>query len=145
MPNAMADETYIAVSGGFDPCHAGHVRMMFDAASFGKLIIILNTDKWLKRKKGYVFMPWQERREVLMHYRFVTGVIEAQDDDDTVCESLENLRTLIAYFGKGGDRTSINTPESFLCQKLDIPIIYGLGGSKIQSSSELVRNVQESR
>lgn len=139
----MAEETFIAISGGFDPCHAGHVRMMFDAASFGKLIVILNTDAWLKRKKDYVFMPWQERREILMHYRFVHGVIEAQDDDDTVCKSLENLKHVITYFGKGGDRTVQNTPEAALCNKLEIPIIYGLGGSKIQSSSDLVRNVQK--
>lgn len=140
----MSQETFIALSGGFDPCHAGHVRMMFDAASFGKVIIILNSDEWLMRKKGYIFMPWTERREVLMHYRFVHGVIHAQDGDDTVCKTLENLKHIVSYFGNGGDRGPTNTPESLLCEKLEMPIIYGLGGPKTQSSSNLVRNVQKS-
>lgn len=139
----MADETYIAISGGFDPCHAGHVRMMFDAASFGKLIVLLNSDEWLMRKKGYVFMPWHERREIIMHYRFVHGVVAAIDDDDTVSKSLDNLKHVISFYGKGGDRTSGNTPELSICDKLSIPVLFGLGGNKIQSSSELVRNVQK--
>lgn len=139
----MAQEDYIAISGGFDPVHAGHVRMMFDAAAFGKLIVILNSDAWLMRKKGYVFMPWQERREVLTHYRFVHGIVEAMDEDDTVCESLKNLKHTITYFGKGGDRSANNTPELDLCERLEIPVLFGLGGSKVQSSSNLVRNVQK--
>ncbi len=139
----MAEETYIAVSGGFDPVHAGHVRMLFDAASFGKLIILLNSDAWLMRKKGYVFMPWHERREVLMHYRFVHGVVAAMDDDDTVSQSLINLRHVISFYGKGGDRTMRNTPELEICEKISLPILFGLGGEKVQSSSDLVRNVQK--
>lgn len=138
----MAEENYIAVSGGFDPFHVGHLRMMFDAASFGKLIIILNSDAWLMKKKGFVFMPWQERRELLMHYRFVHGVIAANDDDGSVCKTIHNLGKTISYFGNGGDRGPQNTPESNLCEQIGIPIIYGLGGPKCQSSSELVRNAK---
>lgn len=139
----METETYIAVSGAFDPFHIGHLRMMFDAASFGKLIVILNTDEWLLRKKGFVFMPWQERRELLMHYRFVHGVVCAMDEDGTVCKTIENLGKNLSYFGNGGDRGPTNTPETELCERIGMPVIYGLGGGKIQSSSELVKNVQK--
>lgn len=138
----MAQEDYIAISGGFDPCHIGHLRMMFDAASFGKLIVILNTDEWLMRKKGFVFMPWQERRELLMHYRFVHGIVAAMDDDGTVSESILNLGRSIQYFGNGGDRSITNTPEAIVCEKLGIQLLYGLGGPKVQSSSDLVKNAK---
>jgi cytidyltransferase-like protein len=137
----MAEETFVAVSGGFDPLHVGHLRMFFDAASFGKLIVILNSDEWLIRKKGYCFMSWHERRELLMHYRFVHGVVAASDDDGTVCTSLLNLSKTLSYFGNGGDRAAANTPELALCEKLGIPVIFGLGGPKIQSSSELVKKI----
>jgi cytidyltransferase-like protein len=61
-------EKIIAVSGAFDPIHAGHVRLINDAAAYGMVVVILNSDEWLRRKKGYVFMPWEERKEILMSW-----------------------------------------------------------------------------
>lgn len=139
----MPEDTFIALSGGFDPIHIGHLRMIYDASSFGKVIILLNSDEWLRRKKGYFFMPWQDRRELLIHYRFIHGVVAAIDSDDTVCESLKQLGSVITYFGNGGDRLSSNTPELDICKGFGIKPIFGLGGPKIQSSSQLVKNVQE--
>ena len=55
----------VVVSGGFDPLHAGHVRMIVDAARHGNVIVVANSDAWLKRKKGYVFMPFEERKQIL--------------------------------------------------------------------------------
>ena len=55
----------IAISGGFDPVHVGHLRMMKAASDFGEVIVILNSDDWLERKKGYVFMPFEERKEII--------------------------------------------------------------------------------
>lgn len=140
----IVKDDYIAVSGGFDPAHIGHIRLLYDAAAFGKVIIILNSDEWLKKKKGYIFMPWGERREMLLHYRFVHGVVSALDGDGTVCESLKQMSSIIRYFGNGGDRFASNTPELDICRAFGITPIFGLGGPKIQSSTHLVKNVQTS-
>ena len=75
-------EKVIAVSGGFDPIHVGHLRMMQDAAQHGKLLVIVNSDDWLLRKKGYVFMPWEERAELIGAYDFVDHVVMAKDEDE---------------------------------------------------------------
>ena len=61
---------YVAVSGGFDPIHVGHVRMIQDAAKLGKVIVIANSDEWLMRKKGYIFMKYEERQEILYAITF---------------------------------------------------------------------------
>lgn len=140
----MSDDTFIALSGGFDMVHIGHVRMIQAAARFGKVIILLNSDAWLIRKKGKPFMKFEERREILESMFHVAGVIQAFDDDNTVCASIEDLKDVIKYFGNGGDRTHENTPELELCGKYGITPLFGLGGPKVQSSSELIANVQKS-
>ena len=129
----------IAVSGGFDPIHPGHVRMINAAAAYGRVIVILNSDDWLYRKKGYVFMSFNERREILESLGSVYRVEAVNDADNSVCEALRRLKPMM--FGNGGDRTPTTTPEQELCNKLDIELIWKLGrGGKIQSSSELVEN-----
>jgi D-beta-D-heptose 7-phosphate kinase/D-beta-D-heptose 1-phosphate adenosyltransferase len=130
----------IAVSGGFDPLHVGHVRMILAAAELGDVIVIANSDAWLKRKKGYVFMPWEERSEILSAIKGVHCVVEAKDYDRTVCETLSDLSDTIGldYFANGGDRKKNNTPEINTCKRLDIKMIWNCGGEKMQSSSELV-------
>jgi D-beta-D-heptose 7-phosphate kinase/D-beta-D-heptose 1-phosphate adenosyltransferase len=127
----------ICVSGGFDPIHIGHVRMIEKAADLGNVVVILNTDEWLLRKKGFFVMPWEQRREILLALRSVHNVIIARDDDDTVCETLKYLKP--DYFANGGDRTTKNTPEKKLCKELGITMLWGMGGKKIASSSELVK------
>ena len=130
----------IAVSGGFDPIHVGHVRMILEASKFGEVIIIANSDGWLKRKKGYIFMPWEERAEILSSIKGVSCVVEAKDHDGTVCETLSDLRETVGldYFANGGDRKKNNTPEMSLCKKINVEMLWNIGGGKIQSSSELV-------
>jgi cytidyltransferase-like protein len=127
----------VAVSGGFDPIHVGHLRMLQEAAKLGSLTVIINSDDWLKRKKGYVFMKWEERAEIISALECVDNVVEALDDDRTVCESLKNLKPDI--FANGGDRISTNTPESKVCSELGIEMAYNVGGDKIRSSSSLVK------
>ena len=105
----------IVVSGGFDPLHVGHLRMMREAAVYGKLTVIINSDDWLLRKKGYIFMPWEERAEIIGAYNFVEQVVEAKDDDRTVVESLRELMPDI--FANGGDRLNNNTPEAIFCKE----------------------------
>ena len=132
----------VCVSGGFDPIHIGHVRMIQDAAQLGKVIVVANSDEWLMRKKGYVFMPYEERQEILYAIKGVVDVVEAMDDDDTVCDSLRRLNPHI--FANGGDRGDRNTPEMKVCKELGIQMVWGMGGNdKPQSSSWLVNRVRK--
>jgi len=126
----------IMVSGGFDPIHVGHLDLLKDAAVYGKVIVALNSDDWLIRKKGYTFMPWDDRREILESINYVDSVVGVDDKDDTVCEAIKEYRPNI--FGNGGDRIETNTPESELCASLGIIRLFRLGGEvKRASSSEL--------
>ena len=127
----------VAVSGGFDPVHVGHIRMIRDASNYGPVAVILNSDAWLTRKKGFCFMPWDQRQEILLALRYVHVVFPVDDSDDTVCEALR--RYAPNYFANGGDRTNKNTPELELCAELGIIPIFGIGGDKVESSSDLVR------
>ena len=136
-------EKIIAVSGGFDPVHVGHLRMMQDAAQHGKLVVIINSDDWLLRKKGYVLMPWEERAEIISAYDFVDEVVMAKDDDRTVVASLDEIKPDI--FANGGDRENINTPEARFCKENGIEMIWGVGGGKIQSSSSMVKSVTQKK
>ena len=86
-------ERIIAVSGGFDPLHVGHVRMMQAAAALGtKLVVIVNRDEFLLKKKGYVFMPLDERMEMARAIKGVDEVVAAIDTDQTVCETLRLIK-----------------------------------------------------
>jgi D-beta-D-heptose 7-phosphate kinase/D-beta-D-heptose 1-phosphate adenosyltransferase len=133
----MPDEKKtVALSGGCDPVHVGIVRMIDDAAQYGRIIFILNSNEWLRRKKGYVFMPWEQRAEILRAFRNISEVVAVSDLEGTVVEALRKIKP--DYFGNGGDRSVENTPEVAVCNELGIEMLWNLGGSKIQSSSELV-------
>jgi D-beta-D-heptose 7-phosphate kinase/D-beta-D-heptose 1-phosphate adenosyltransferase len=137
----------VCISGGFDPVHIGHLRMIRAAKNIagvnGRLIIILNSDEWLRRKKGYVFMPFEERKEILMGFRGVDGISLVNDSDDTVCEALSRINPDI--FANGGDRKEGNVPEDGVCNKLHIEMIYNVGGDKVQSSSKMAGRSERSR
>ena len=133
--------TVVAVSGGFDPVHCGHIRMIQEAAQHGRVMVILNSDDWLMRKKGFVFMKSSERFEVMKSLRWVDQVVFVNDDDDTVCEAITRHLKPGDIFANGGDRTADNTPELKLCHDMRVGVLWGVGGEKIQSSSELARNV----
>lgn len=128
----------VLLSGGFDPVHVGHLRMIQHASQYGDVVVALNSDEWLMRKKGYVFMPFEERREIIAGFRGVSAAVAVVDMDDTVCETIRMYRPW--YFGNGGDRKGDNTPEVALCKELGVELLWNLGGGKIQSSSDLVKN-----
>ena len=136
----------VAVSGGFDPLHVGHLRMFQEARKLGdSLTVILNDDNFLLKKKGYIFMPENERKEIIQAYEFVDDVYihhPTNKNDLTVCEALKNLRPSI--FANGGDRLRTSTPEESLCERLDIETAYNVGGGKEQSSSWMVGNARKS-
>ena len=129
---------HVAISGGFDPLHPGHVRYIQEAAKLGnKLTVILNSDDFLIKKKGYVFMEFNERVEMLMSIKGVDEVFKCIDLDQSVCKTLQVIRPDI--FAKGGDRNLSNIPEAKVCKELGIKMVFGVGGSdKPQSSSWLV-------
>ena len=129
----------VLLSGGFDPCHVGHLRMIQAAKAIrANVTIALNSDGWLLRKKGYVFMPFNERKTILQSIKGVVAVETVDDSDGTVCEALIRLKP--DFFAKGGDRTKHNTPEQEACSWLGISIIWDCGGGKTQASSKLVRD-----
>lgn len=139
----------VAISGGFDPIHIGHIEMMKEARELGdRLVVIVNNDNWLMAKKGFAFMNELERKTIVSAIRFVDGVIltnhQPNPTDMSVCAELEKLKPDI--FANGGDRKPDGdpVPEVELCQKLGIQLIYNVGKSgKIQSSSDLVKRVRD--
>ena len=128
----------IAVSGGFDPIHKGHVQMIREAAEYGNVIVILNSDEWLVRKKGYKFMSFEERAYIAGSIKGVTVVANVDDSDETACSALRRFQP--DYFANGGDRYEENTPEMKVCEELGIKMLWNVGGGKIQSSSKLVNS-----
>jgi cytidyltransferase-like protein len=132
----MSEEVTVLVSGGFDPAHIGHIRMILEAATIGNVVVVVNSDDWLMRKKGYIFMPWSERAEILAACRGVITVEPVDDTDGTVCEAIRRLQP--TYFANGGDRKTDNTPEMDVCNELGVKLLWNVGGGKIQSSSDLV-------
>ncbi len=134
-------EKIIAFAGYFDPLHIGHLEGLELAKKLGdKLIVIVNTDNNAINKKGFVFMPEQERIIIIKALKCVDEVILGIDKDGTVCKTLEKIKPDI--FAKGGDRYANEIPEANICKKLGIKIVDGLG-SKIKSSSNLVKSVKE--
>ena len=131
----------VMVSGGFDPVHAGHIRMIRDAANFGDVIVIANSDDWLYRKKGFVFMSFEQRAEILNAIKGVIVVDSVNDTDGTVCEAIRRHKP--DFFANGGDRRKTNTPEVDVCKELEIKLLWGVGGDKkLASSSDLVKGTR---
>ena len=138
----MTKKVVVAVSGGFDPVHIGHVRMFDEAKKLGdELVVILNNDHWLRKKKGYAFMPEQQRKEVIEAFRSVDRVVltvhSENPSDMSVCEDLRLLRPDI--FANGGDRKLDNVPEVAVCDEIGCKMIFNIGdGGKVQSSSWMI-------
>jgi len=145
-------EIIVAVSGGFDPLHIGHVRLLKEASKLGdKLIVIVNNDNWLRKKKGNEFMNENDRREILEAFNFVHSVYITEHKKDmnyndlyekSVCDALSYIKPHI--FANGGDRFAENIPEFKICQELGIKMYFNVGhGGKIRSSSALVNGYFE--
>ena len=132
----------VVASGGFDPLHSGHLAY-FRAAKWGTVIVVINSDEWLMRKKGYVFMPIEEREEIIKSIKYVNGVNRFNDDDDSSIDLLNKVKYWYPsdeiIFANGGDRNESN------CRELSVEgveFVYGVGGTdKKNSSSEIVRKV----
>ena len=133
----------VLVSGGFDPLHDGHLDYLEGAAKYGRVIVALNSDEWLLKKKGWVFMPWYARARILNQLAVVFDVLQVYDADGTVCEALRGIRP--THFANGGDRTIANVSERDVCRQLEITQLFGVGGKKVRSSSDLVLKPRKRR
>ena len=144
----LADTAGIVMtSGGFDPAHIGHVRCITESGEIArrmgyKLVVVVNGDGFLLRKKGYAFMDVAERMEIIDSIRGVDYVTTWDDGSQYVAGAVLKLNPKV--FTKGGDRTDrSNIPEFSICDKINCEVITGVGGSKIQSSSDLVRRMKD--
>jgi cytidyltransferase-like protein len=130
----------VAVSGGYDPIHPGHIRNIEEALTLGdRLLVILSRDEQLVQKKGYCALPYYVRKYLLDWGLQGRGeVVENIDADITCKESLLYYRPNI--FAKGGDSWDLeNLPERWVCEQLGIQVIFGVGGyDKPFSSSRLL-------
>ncbi len=117
------EKPIVLLSGGFDPYHDGHAKMFMHAALLGEVCVILNSDKWLIKKKGKAFMPLLQRADVLNSVKGVEWIWHSETEDD-VSKDIQEISNHLIYknrfliFAKGGDRTPQNTPEQAICQKL---------------------------
>jgi D-beta-D-heptose 7-phosphate kinase/D-beta-D-heptose 1-phosphate adenosyltransferase len=127
----------VCVSGGFDPVHSGHLDYIREAAQYGRVYVILNSDDWLIRKKNFFFMGWKQRADILREMRSVSEVWPVDDKDDSVCEAIRAIKP--DYFANGGDRSdkTKNNSESGLCKDLGITELFNVGGGKRASSTEM--------
>ena len=141
-------------SGGFDPLHIGHVRCILETGTLanspsrhpmgmrGIVVVVVNGDGFLYRKKGYAFMNENERMEIIDSLKGVDFVTSWDDEGQTVTGAIKLLKP--SYFTKGGDRdSSANVPEFDMCEKIGCKVLFNIGGNKIQSSSELVDNLNK--
>ncbi len=126
----------------FDPVHVGHLKMFEEAKSLGDwLVVVLNCDDWLVRKKGRAFMNQADRARLILALKPVDEVYVLQSDRADVCEALERFKPSI--FANGGDRKADNIPEYETCEKLGIKMVFDVGGGKYDSSSALLKRYSE--
>lgn len=136
----------VLVTGGFDPLHSGHIAYFNAAKQLGnKLIVGLNSDAWLSRKKGRPFMPWEERASVIRALKVVDDVIEFDDSDDTACAAIYKCITRWPnsklIFANGGDRSDTTTPEYQTYAKTPwVKFAFGVGGENKKNSSSWILN-----
>ena len=138
----------ILISGGFDPIHSGHIKLINDSSKYGNVIVLLNSDEWLRNKKGKAFLSFDERKIIMKNIQGVTDVIEFDDSDKTCIDGIKKAKSLyknnIIKFANGGDRNNETTPEKEFCDKNDIETLFGIGGNdKSNSSSWILKKWKE--
>ena len=138
----------VLVSGGFDPVHSGHIILIQEAAKFGDVVILLNSDDWLRTKKGKEFLPYKEREIIMGSIKKVIEVISFNDTDKTCIEGIK--KAIIRFpnhnikFANGGDRNNDTTPETLFCEKNGVETLWGIGGDfKMNSSSWILKRWNE--
>lgn len=147
-------KTIVLVTGGFDPLHSGHCAYFNAAKSMGELLVVgLNSDEWLIRKKGAPFLPWIERFMILSNLRAVDNVIAFDDKDNSAIDAIKTAIELYPndtiVFANGGDRNFGNVPEMKWAAEHAPEVIFefGVGGEEKTNSSSWIldkwKNVQK--
>lgn len=138
--------TVVIVSGGFDPCHEGHISYLLDAKKLGDILVVgINSDNWLIRKKGYRFMSWETRASVIRNLKCVDHAFRFNDDDGTAKDAIRKIIMRYPFrnyiFANGGDRTKENIPEMDLQNEYygqRLKFVFGVGGSDKKNSSSTI-------
>ncbi len=134
----------ILISGGFDPIHSGHIKLINDANKHGDVVVLLNSDQWLKNKKGKEFLSFDERKIIMQNIKGVIDVIEFDDSDKTCIDGIKKAKSLYKNneikFANGGDRNNNTTPEKEFCDNNNIETLFGIGGDDKSNSSSWILN-----
>ena len=130
----------VLVTGGFDPLHSGHIAYFKAARQLGNLLVVgVNSDAWLARKKSRSFMPFTERKAIIENLYQVHRVIEFNDDDDSAIDAIRQVKEMFPrdtiVFANGGDRTRNNIPEMVFD---DVEFVFGVGGTNKANSSSWI-------
>jgi len=144
----------VIVSGYFNPCHVGHLDYLEAARKLGdRLIVIVNNDEQVRLKGRIEFMPEVDRVRLVDALKCVDIAILSCDVDSSVCTSIERIVLLTQganydvdtqfVFANGGDQTAETIPESAVCERLGVEMVFGVGGGKVASSSELIERANE--
>jgi cytidyltransferase-like protein len=134
----------VLITGGFDPLHSGHIAYINAARELGdSLIVGVNSDEWLRRKKGQEFMPWEERATIIAALHNVDRVINFDDSDNSAKDAIRKVRAIYPQaqivFANGGDRTKTNIPEmDVLEEMLHVEFVFGVGGEDKKNSSSWI-------
>jgi cytidyltransferase-like protein len=130
----------VLVTGGFDPLHSGHISYFKEARALGDMLIVgINSDAWLERKKGRAFMPWKERYMIVSKIKYVDQATYFNDEDGSAVAFIEDMKQQYPndeiIFANGGDRTATNIPE-MVCK--DVVFKFGVGGEDKSNSSSWI-------
>jgi D-beta-D-heptose 7-phosphate kinase/D-beta-D-heptose 1-phosphate adenosyltransferase len=135
----------VLTTGGFDPLHSGHIAYFKAARELGNYLVVgLNSDVWLTRKKGRPFMPFEERAAIIKELSCVDEVIGFNDDDGSACAAITQVLNTIGsnyklVFANGGDRTNTTTPEYITYgNRPDVEFAFGIGGEDKKNSSSWI-------
>jgi cytidyltransferase-like protein len=134
----------VLVTGGFDPIHSGHLKYIEQAKKLGDYLVVgVNSDAWLIRKKGSRFMPLSERQQILSAIRWVDLTIHFVDDDNSAKDAIARVRQMFPankiVFANGGDRNKTNIPEMSI-EDDNIEFVFGVGGEDKANSSSWILN-----
>lgn len=137
------NDSIVIVTGGFDPIHSGHISYIKAARTYGRVMVGINSDAWLQRKKGSAFMSFNERKSIVENLKDVMGVIEFDDSDGSAINAIQKVRNLFPknkiIFANGGDRTPSNIPEmDHFKDDPTIEFVFGVGGEDKKNSSSWI-------
>ena len=132
----------VVLSGGFDPIHSGHLSLIEESRKIGRVIIGLNSDAWLTRKKGMPFQSYEERYAILSNLKNILCVIGFDDTDGSAIDAIRKAQKMFpksqVVFANGGDRTSDNIPELEYCKQNNIELLFEIGGNTKKNSSSWI-------